>query len=251
MGDLAGCVAFVTGGTSGIGRAACLAFARHGVRVAVAGRQRDQGAQTVEAVRALGGDAIFVPVDVTDARDVANAVQAAVKTFGRLDIAFNNAGVEADGVPLADGTPELYDRIMDTNVKGVWLCMREEIAAMRAAGGGAIVNTASVGGVVGFPGASIYSASKHAVVGLTKAAALEVAKEGIRVNCVAPGTVDTPMFGRFAAEAALREQVAAMHPLGRIVAPEEIAEAALWLCSPRSSFVTGHTLLVDGGFSAG
>lgn len=241
----------VTGATSGIGRAAALAFARRGASVAVLGRDERAGAETVERIHELGGKGIFVRADVTVDDEVRSAVRRTVEEFGGLDCAVNSAGVEADGRALAEASPELFDRIMGVNVKGVWASLQAEIRAMLDGGGGTIVNVASVGGTVGFPGASIYSASKHAVVGLTRAAALEYAAQGIRVNAVAPGTVDTPMFSRFGGDDPdVRALVTAMHPMGRIAQPEEVADAITWLCSPGSSFVTGHVLAVDGGFTA-
>lgn len=241
----------VTGATSGIGRAAALAFASRGASVAVLGRSERAGEQTVERIHELGGSGIFVQADVTVDRQVREAVDRTVEAFGGLDCAVNSAGVEADGQALVEASPALFDRIMDVNVKGVWTSLQAEIRAMLDGGGGAIVNVASVGGTVGFPGASIYAASKHAVVGLTRAAALEYAARGIRVNAVAPGTVDTPMFSRFGGDDPdVRDQVTAMHPMGRIAKPDEIADAITWLCSTGSSFVTGHVLAVDGGFTA-
>lgn len=242
---------FITGGTSGIGRATAQAFAREGGRVAVAGRREPEGLETVALIEEVGAEALFIQADVSNQADMRRAVEQVVSTFGRLDCAFNNAGVEADGRPLLDGTEALFKRIMNVNVKGVWLAMQEEIRAMLASGHGSIVNTASIGGLVGFAQASIYSASKHAVTGLTKAAALEYAAQGIRVNSIAPGTVDTPMFSRFGGEDPnVHAHVTAMHPIGRIARPDEIAEAVIWLCSDRASFVTGQTLAVDGGHSA-
>lgn len=248
---LAGKIALVTGGTSGIGRAAALALADEGASVAVVGRRRAEGEETIELVQRAGGRGIALVGDVTSAADIGEAIGETLKVFGQLDLAVNNAGMGAEGATITDTSEETYDRIMSVNAKGVWLAMRAELRVMRDAGrGGAIVNTASVGGFLGSPNAASYVASKHAVVGLTKTAALENAPAGIRINCVAPGTVETDMIEQFVrGNLALRDHIASLHPLGRIGRPEEIAQAILWLCSDRSSFVTGHVLTVDGGYS--
>jgi len=251
MNEFQGKVAIVTGGTSGIGRAAAVAYAREGAKVVVAGRRTAEGEETVRLLRAEGGEGIFVATDVSQAAQVHELVERTVQKFGRLDFAFNNAGIEQEPTPFLEQDEETFDRVMDINVKGVWLSMKYEIPAMLKSGGGSIVNTSSGLGVIGMAGVEIYVASKHAVIGLTKSAALEFGKQGIRVNAILPAVIETDMFDRFAGEKPeFRTQMAAMHPIGRIGKPEEIADAAVWLSSSKSSFVTGHSLLVDGGFTA-
>jgi NAD(P)-dependent dehydrogenase (short-subunit alcohol dehydrogenase family) len=251
MDEFQGKVALVTGGTSGIGRAAALAYAKEGARVVVAGRRAAEGEETVRLVRAQGGEAIFVTTDVSQAAQVKELVDRTMQKFGRLDFAFNNAGVEQQPTSLLEQDEETYDRVMNINVKGVWLSMKYEIPAMLKTGGGSIVNTSSSLGVVAMPGIEIYAASKHAVIGLTKSAAVEFSKQGIRVNAVLPAAIETDMLERFVGDnAEARAFMAAKHPIGRIGKAEEIAEAAVWLSSSKSSFVTGHSLLVDGGFTA-
>jgi NAD(P)-dependent dehydrogenase (short-subunit alcohol dehydrogenase family) len=252
MGLLDGKIALVTGGSSGIGRETALAFARQGARVVVASRHDTAGEETVQRVREAGGEALFVRTDVTCETDMKTAVESAVEAFGKLDLAFNNAGVEQHAQPLPEQDETTFDRIMAVNAKGVWLALKHEIPTMlRTAGGGAIVNTSSIAGVIAFPQVPIYTAAKHAVVGLTKAVALEYATRNVRVNAVNPGAVDTEMFARFAGDnASLRQQVMALHPMGRLARSEEIAHAVVWLCSDLSSFVTGHTLMIDGGYVA-
>ena len=251
MNEFHGKVALVTGGTSGIGRAAAIAYAREGAKVVVAGRRAAEGEETVRLVRAQGREAMFVPTDVAQEAQVKNLIGRTLEQFGRLDFAFNNAGIEQEPTPFLEQNVETYDQVMDINVKGVWLSMKYEIPAMLKTGGGSIVNTSSGLGVIGMPGVEIYVASKHAVIGLTKSAALEFGKQGIRVNAVLPAVIDTDMFQRFAGEKPeFRAQMTAMHPIGRIGKSEEIADAAIWLSSSKSSFVTGHSLLVDGGFTS-
>jgi NAD(P)-dependent dehydrogenase (short-subunit alcohol dehydrogenase family) len=250
--DFAGRVALITGGTSGIGRATAIAFAAAGARVAVSGRRQAEGEETMRLVEQVGGAATFLRSDVVVGSDVEAMIDAVISSFGRLDYAFNNAGVEQQAQSLPEQTEETFDRIMAINVKGVWLAMKYEIPAMLAtANGGAIVNTSSIAGVVGFPRVPIYAASKHAVVGMTKAVALEYAQRNVRVNAVSPGAVETPMFERFTGpDDSVRAQLASLHPMGRVARPEEIAYAVLFLCSDRASFITGHTLVIDGGFVA-
>jgi NAD(P)-dependent dehydrogenase (short-subunit alcohol dehydrogenase family) len=251
MNEFQGKVALVTGGTSGIGRAAAIAYAREGANVVVAGRRVAEGEETVRLVRSQGREALFVPTDVAQEAQVKSLIGRTLEQFGRLDFAFNNAGIEQAPTPFLEQTMETYDQVMDINVKGVWLSMKYEIPAMLKSGGGSIVNTSSGLGVIGMPGIEIYVASKHAVIGLTKSAALEFGKQGIRVNAVLPAAIDTEMFQRFVGEnSEFRTQATALHPIGRIGKSEEIADAAIWLSSTKSSFVTGHSLLVDGGFTA-
>ena len=243
-------IALVTGGTTGIGRATAIAFAKAGAKVVVSGRRAAEGEETVRLVRAAGGEAMFVKADVAIPSDVKNLVDATVRAHGRLDIAFNNAGIEsAVMAPTADQDDADFDRVFAINVKGVYLSMKHQIPAMLKGGGGSIINTSSVAGVIGMPGVGPYVASKHAVIGLTKNAALEYAKLGIRVNAVAPAAIETPMLDRFT-ESVPRDFLSSLHPIGRLGKPEEIADAVVWLASSQASFVTGQTIAVDGGFTA-
>ncbi|MEW6296745.1 MAG: SDR family oxidoreductase [Thermodesulfobacteriota bacterium] len=250
-GQLDGKVALVTGGSSGIGRATALAFAREGAKVVVADVIVDGGQETVRLLTAAGGQGLFVKTDVSKAAEVEALIKQTVATYGRLDCAFNNAGVEGAFVSTAEYTEADWDRVLAINLKGVWLCMKYEIAQMLRQGGGAIVNTASGAGLVGVPGLSAYVASKHGVVGLTKTAALECAKAGVRVNAVCPGVIQTPMVARLTSSRPdLSEALVAAEPMGRTGKPEEVAEAVVWLCSDAASFVTGHAMSVDGGYVA-
>ena len=244
-------VALVTGGGSGIGRATALAFARDGARVVIGNRNIERGEETVSIIRAAGGTATFRRTDVVVAADIEALVNHAISEYGGLDLAFNNAGVEGDVRPLVEQTEANYNAVMDINVKGVWLSMKYEIPPMLKRGGGAIVNCSSAAGLIGFPGFGIYVASKHAVIGLTKTAALEYSAQGIRINAVNPAVIDTEMVDRFSkAIGSSKGDLATLHPIGRIGRVEEVAETVLWLCSGRASFVTGHSLVVDGGFTA-
>ena len=252
MKEFDGKVALITGGGSGIGRATAVAFARQGVQVVIGNRNVERGEETVAMIRKAGGTASFKRTDVMVAAEIEALVEHAVKTYSRLDVAFNNAGIEGDLKPtLIDHTEANFDAVMDINVKGVWLSMKYEIPRMLEQGSGAIVNCSSVAGVIGFPGIGIYVASKHAVVGLTKTAALEFSAKGIRINAVNPAVIDTEMVDRIADGMNMKKNdLTTFHPIGRIGRVEEVAEAVLWLCSDRASFVTGHSLIVDGGFTA-
>jgi NAD(P)-dependent dehydrogenase (short-subunit alcohol dehydrogenase family) len=251
MKEFEGKVALVTGGGSGIGRATALAFAREGAKVVIADRNVQRGEETISMIRGADGTASFRRTDVSVAAEIEALVDYTMTTYGRLDLAFNNAGIEGDVKPLADQTDANFDAVMDINVKGVWLSMKYEIPRMLEQGGGAIVNSSSVAGVVGFPGIGIYAASKHAVIGLTKTAALEYSALGIRINAINPAAIDTEMIDRLAnGMNTKKDDLSTLHPIGRIGRVEEVAAAVLWLCSSKASFVTGHTLIVDGGFTA-
>lgn len=251
MGTFTGRVALITGGTSGIGRAAAVAFAREGAKVVIAGRREKEGAETLALIQKAGGEGLFVKTDVSKEADIKALVEATLRKFDRLDVAFNNAGVEGQPfLPTSDQTEANYQHVFDINVKGVLLSMKHQIPAMLKNGGGAIVNNASVAGVVGMGGMGVYVASKHAVVGLSKSAALEFARQNIRVNMVSPGAIETEMFDRFAAVGSTREVLENLTPNGRVGKAEEIAAAVLFLCSPAASYITGSNLLVDGGWTA-
>ena len=252
--DLEGKSALVTGGASGIGRATALAFAREGARVAVADIMQDAAQRTINEIKAMGGQALAIACDVTDDDAVKAMIAATVDAFGSLDCAFNNAGiapyqVNAGGQKIADVAPEAWRRLIDVNLTGVWLCLRHEVAQMRAQGsGGVIINTASILGLVGTATSSAYVAAKHGVVGLTKVAAADHAEDNIRVNAVCPGYIETPMT-----EETMRrrgERIMARVPMARMGKAAEIAEAVVWLCSPKASFVTGVSWAVDGGYTA-
>jgi len=246
-----GKVVLVTGAAGGIGRAAAIAFGRAGASVVVADASVDGGHATAAMIVEAGGKALFVQTNVTRASEVEALVDKTVSYFGRLDCAFNNASVEEEHAPLADTDEALFDRIISVNVKGAWLCMKYEIRQMLKQGGGVIVNTASVAGLVGTPNQPIYAASKHAVVGMTKTAAAEYGSAGIRINSVCPGVINTPTLARALDREPAREQTLRhLHPIGRLGEAAEVANAALWLCSDQSSFVTGHQLTVDGGLTA-
>lgn len=251
VGLLAGKVALVTGGGSGIGRAAAVALAGAGAAVVVSDLAGDAGPDAVATIRDAGGTARFVAADVTQAREVEALIARTVAEHGRLDCAFNNAGVEGAVRPLTELSEAEWDDVLNVNLTGVWRCLRWEIPQMRAQGSGSIVNTASILGQVGCREAAAYTASKHGVVGLTRAAALETADAGIRVNALCPGYVRTPMVNRvFALDPGTEASVTARHPMGRLGTPEEIAAAVVWLLSDAASFVTGQAWPVDGGYLA-
>ena len=249
---LDGKVAVVTGGTSGIGRDTALRFAQAGAKVVVAGRREPEGQETIKLIRVVGGEGLFVQTDVSKSTEVEGLVQKTVEKFDRLDIAFNNAGIEGNLAPIVGQSEEAFDRTVGVNLKGVFLCLKYELRQMLKQGtGGAIVNMASVLGLVGSAGVSAYSASKHGVIGLTKTAALENANKGIRVNAICPGFIETPMSDRTLRLPAIHEYVVSCHPIGRLGKATEIAEAVVWMCSDQASFMTGQSLILDGGFLAG
>lgn len=249
---LDGKVALITGGGSGIGKASALAFARKGAKLVVVDVDAESGQATVSEIESAGGQAIFVRADVTSSAEVRAMIDRTIEVYGRLDCAFNNAGIEGNvGVPIADYDEDNWDRVIDINLKGVWLCMKYELAQMLKQGSGSIVNTASVAGLVGGTFGAAYYASKHGVVGLSKAAAIENGKSGIRVNAVCPGVIRTEMAERIIKDDQdIESAVTSQHPLGRLGMPEEVAETVVWLCSDAASFVTGQALAVDGGFVA-
>ncbi|WP_076999646.1 SDR family oxidoreductase [Variovorax sp. KK3] len=249
--DFKGKAVLVTGAGGGIGRATALAFAAAGARLMLTDVDTAAGEETAALVRAQHGEASFLRVDVTRETDVAAMVAATVAAYGRVDCAFNNAGIEIETTRITECDESVFDRIMAVNVKGLWLCLKHELKQMEAQGGGAIVNTASVAGLKGAPRLATYSASKHAVVGLTRSTAAEFAKQNIRINAVCPGMIRTPMSERWASmDPAMPARMAAMHPVGRIGEPHEVAAVVLWLCSADASFVTGVAHAVDGGFTA-
>ena len=247
--QLDGKVAIVTGGSFGIGRATAIAFTQQGAKVVIVDYIEDN--ETLDQIKAIGGDAIFVKCDVSKNSDVKAMVERVITKYGRIDFAFNNAGIEGITAPVHECTEENWDRTLNVNLKGVWLCMKYEIEQMLKQGQGAIVNMASVAGLVGFGGIPAYVASKHGIVGLTKNAALDYAKLGIRVNAVCPGVIKTPMIDRFTGfDKTVEQQFADSEPIGRLGQPEEVAEAVVWLCSDAASFVTGIAMPVDGGWIA-
>ncbi len=244
-------VALVTGGGSGIGRATALKFASEGAAVVIANRSEKAGQETVALIQQAGGKASFYPTDVTKLENVQNLIKYTVDTYGGLHAAFNNAGAEDSQAMTPDQKEDTFDLVMNVNVKGVWYSMKCEIEYMLDNGGGVIVNTASIAGLIGFPGHAPYTASKHAVLGLTKTAALEYAKQGIRINAVCPGAIETPMLEDFTGgDSSTIEYMKSLHPIGRLGKPEEIADAVVWLCSHEASFVLGQGITVDGGFTA-
>ncbi len=244
-------VALVTGGGSGIGRATALAFCRQGARVTVADVDIASGEETVDMIKENGGEAVFVKTNVSKAVDVEVMVKNTVRIYGKLDCAFNNAGIEGISFTrTADYPEEIWDRVIDINLKGVWLCMKYELLQMMRQGGGCIINMSSTAGLIGSQvSGAAYGASKHGVIGLTKTSALEYARDGIRVNAVCPAVIRTRMAEKLFSEHPEREaQIAALHPIGRIGTPQEVADVVVWLCSDSAAFVTGHALPVDGGY---
>ncbi len=246
-------VALVTGGTSGIGKAAAIALAKAGAKLVIAGRRTDAGNSVAEGIKKEGGEAVFVKTDVSQEADVKALVDKTINRFGRLDVAFNNAGIEGEiGLSTDAQTIENYQSVFEINVKGVLLSMKYEALAMLKNGGGAIVNTSSIAGHVGFAGGGVYVASKHAILGLSRSAALDFAKRGIRVNTVSPGTIETEMIERMVGEGETegRKWWEDRHPVGRIGAADEVAAVVVWLSSPEASFITGTDIAVDGGYLA-
>lgn len=242
-------VAIVTGGSFGIGRAASIAFANRGAKVVVVDYVEDN--ETIDLITTAGGTAIFIKCDVSKDAEVKAMVEKTIATYGHIDFAFNNAGIEGATASTHKCTEEDWDRTIDINLKGVWLCMKYEIEQMLKQGKGSIVNNASVAGLVGFKDSPAYVASKHGVIGLTKAAALDYAKLGIRINAVCPGVIKTPMVDRYTGnKKEVEQEFENMEPVGRMGQPEEVAEAAIWLCSDAASFVTGDAMVVDGGLVA-
>lgn len=246
-----GKVALVTGGSFGIGRATAVAFAKRGAKVVVADWMEDKENETIKLIKNAGSDGLFVQCDVSSGTEVRNMIEKAIARFGRLDYAFNNAGIEGATANTHECTEENWDKVVGINLKGIWLCMKNEIRCMLKQGKGMIVNCASVAGLIGFPGLPAYVVSKHGVVGLTKTAALEYAKQGIRINAVCPGVIKTPMIDRVTGkDKEVEKQYTEMEPVGRMGNPEEVAEAVVWLCSDPASFVTGIAMPVDGGWIA-
>ena len=244
-------VVIVTGGSFGIGKATAIAFAKRGAKVVIADWMEDKEQEAIKEISALGEEVLFVKCDVSKSNEVKEMIEKTIETFGRLDYAFNNAGIEGATATTHECTEENWEKTIGVNLKGVWLCMKYEIMQMIKLGKGAIVNNASIAGLVGFTGIPAYVASKHGVIGLTKNAALEYAKSGIRVNVVCPGVIKTPMIDRFTGKnKEVEKQFESMEPIGRLGQPEEVAEAVVWLCSDASSFITGDAIPVDGGWVA-
>jgi NAD(P)-dependent dehydrogenase (short-subunit alcohol dehydrogenase family) len=251
-GNVSNKVALITGGTVGIGRASVVAFAKHGYTTIFCGRREAEGIETQRLAEAAGGQSLFVQADVCREADIELLMNRALGFSGRIDAAFNNAGITGKMGPTAAQSREDWESVLSVNVVGTWLCMKYQIQAMLAQGGGAIVNMSSVSGVWGTPGLSAYVASKHAVLGLTKTAAIEYAEAGIRINAVAPAGIMTDIIGStLAHDPTLLAKFTSAHPLGRLGTVDEVAEAVVWLCSDAASFITGHTMMIDGGATAG
>ncbi|QBD74982.1 glucose 1-dehydrogenase [Ktedonosporobacter rubrisoli] len=248
LASMAGKVALVVGGSSGIGQATALAFARHGAQVVIASRRIAKMTETIRQIQEIRGEAIFVPTDVTKASDIAALVDKTVKEYGRLDYAFNNAEVGTSSASLVDLSEEEWDYTVAVNLKGIWLSLKYQIPAMLATGGGAIVNMASVGGIIGASGLAVYSATKAGVIGLSRVAALEYAKANIRINAISPSGITTETFLKLPAD--VRAHIEAANPIGRLGIPREIADAVVWLCSDEASFMLGQNLIIDGGATA-
>ncbi|CAA9357052.1 3-oxoacyl-[acyl-carrier protein] reductase [uncultured Leptolyngbya sp.] len=241
-------VALVTGATSGIGKATALALGKAGAKVVFSGRRAQEGEATAALIRNAGAECLFVRSDVSSEEDVKALVQNTIATYGKLDCAFNNAGIEPPAKPLHEQPVEDFDKLMSINVRGLFLCMKYEIQQMLTQKSGVIVNNSSMGGLIAFPGVSPYIASKHAVMGLTRSAALDYAKQGIRINAVNPGLIATAMMDRFSSGSA--DDFASMVPMGRMGQTEEVAQAVVFLCSDAASYITGQPLVIDGGFTA-
>lgn len=255
MGLVSGKTALVTGAGGGIGRATALKFSAEGAKTVVSDINAETGIETVSLITENGGDATFIQADTSKPEDIEALISGTIKTYGTLDCVCNNAGIEGKIAPFVDQPIENFDAIMNVNARGVFLCLQAEIREMLKSGGGAIVNLASIAGLIGFPGLSPYVASKHAVNGLTKNAALEYGKDGIRVNSICPGGINTRMLDSLAEQATAGQQdstqmMAHLHPIGRIGTPEEVAELIVWLCSPAASFITGANIPIDGGYVA-
>ena len=241
-------VALVTGGTSGIGKATAIAFSNAGAKVVLSGRREQEGEETADLIRRSGGDCLFVRSDVSSEAEVKALIEKTVEQYGRLDCAFNNAGIDPPQKPLHEQSIEDFDKLMGINVRGVFLCMKSEIQQMLTQGGGVIVNNSSMGGLIAFPGLGPYIASKHAVMGLTRSAALDYAQQNIRINAVNPGIIATDMMDRLSN--GNPEQMASSVPMGRLGQPEEIAATIVFLCSDAASYITGQPLVIDGGYTA-
>lgn len=254
MGQFDNKVALVTGGSSGIGRATALTFAQGGAQVIIADMDENGADETLKAIQELGGDALYIHTDVSDDNSVQSMIKNAVATYGKLDIGVNNAGIEGVLTPTTDYPVDMFQKVIAVNLTGVWLCMKYEIPYLLKTSG-VMVNTASVAGLVGAPNASAYSAAKHGVVGLTKTAALEYARQGVRINAVCPAFIETPMVMERQLSASTNQEaydrLVRAHPMRRLGKPQEIADAIVWLCSDQTKFMTGHCLTIDGGLTAG